>query len=156
MSTQLDPEHPVHTRHGARGPTSASVAGGHLGAAVVNGIFYYLINVAPGWQAVPFLTADTPRVLPAVNAAIIASIVVNVVTAFVRAPRLRALADVGTIGFGFVALVQLWTVFPFDFGDSEVDWDLVARVVLAFGIVGSAIAVVVGLVGFVRGLGHSD
>ena len=150
MSTQLDPQHPVHTRHGARGPTSASVAGGNLGAAVVNGIFYYLINVAPGWQAVPFLTADTPRVLPAVNAAIIASIVVNVVTAFVRAPRLRALGDVVTIGFGFVALVQLWTVFPFDFGP-ESAWTVATLVVLVLGFVGSGIGLLVSLVRIATG-----
>jgi len=144
MSTQLDPQHSVHTRHGGRAPTPASVAGGNLGAAVVNGVIYYLLNVAPGWQAVPFLTADTPRVLPALNAAIIASIVVNVLTALVRAPRLRALGDVVTIGFGFVALVRLWTVFPFDFGPDSA-WTIVTRVLLVVGFVGSGFGLLVSL-----------
>ncbi|WP_076263804.1 hypothetical protein [Intrasporangium flavum] len=144
MSTQLDPQHGVHTKHAARAPTPASVAGGNLGAAVVNGIIYYLLNVAPGWQAVPFLTSETTLVLPAVNAAIIASIVVNVLTAFVRAPRLRALGDVVTIGFGFVALVQLWTVFPFDYGP-ESAWTVVARVLLVLGFVGSGFGLLFSL-----------
>ncbi|WP_323095773.1 hypothetical protein [Intrasporangium sp. YIM S08009] len=150
MSTQLDPQHTVHTRHGARVPPPASVAGGNLGAAVVNGVLYYLINVAPGWQAVPFLTADTPRVLPAVNAAIIASIVVNIVTALVRAPRLRALGDVVTIGFGIVALIELWTVFPFDYGPDSA-WTVVTRVLLAVGFVGSGFGLLVSLVRIATG-----
>ena len=143
MSTQLQPQS-SRPKGRARGPTPASVAGGNLGAAAVNAIFYYLINVAPGWQAVPFLTADTTLVLPAVNAAIIASIVVNVVTALVRAPRLRALGDVVTIGFGIVALIELWTVFPFDYG-ADSAWTVVTRVLLVLGFVGSGFGVLVSL-----------
>jgi hypothetical protein len=47
-------------------------------------------------------------------------------------------------------MVRIWQVFPFDFGDSSVDWTLLARVALGLGIVGAAIGVIVNAVGFVK------
>ena len=150
MPTQLDPQSTQHVRGRAHVTRPASAAAGNLGGAVVNAIMLYLVNVAPGWHAVPFLTAETVLVLPAVNATLVASIVVNVITAVVRGPRLAALGDVVTIGFGFVALVELWTVFPFDFGPDS-PWTLVTRIVLALGFVGSVLGVLVSLVRIATG-----
>lgn len=46
---------------------------------------------------------------------------------------------------GVVAMVALWRVFPFDFGDATFDWSLVVRILLALGIVGGAIGVLTNL-----------
>jgi len=51
-----------------------------------------------------------------------------------------------------IALVWLWQVFPFDFGDATFDWELLTRWVLGIGIAGSVIAIVVALVSLVRAL----
>lgn len=55
--------------------------------------------------------------------------------------------DVITQGVGFVAVVRLWQVFPFDFGAGPDAWTTVTRVVLV-GIIGTAIA---RINSFVRG-----
>jgi hypothetical protein len=45
--------------------------------------------------------------------------------------------------------VRLWQVFPFDVAGTP--WEVVARVLLGIGALGSAIAIIVALVGIVRG-----
>ena len=90
----------------------------------------------------PFLTDATPDVLWWVNASIVATVVANVVY-LVYDPRwLRALGGMATIGVGLAAMVRIWQVFPFDFGDSALDWALIFRIMLAVGILGSLIGLV--------------
>lgn len=122
---------------------------------LINAGLLYLINRSPGWQAVPFLTDDTPQVLGFVNASIIAGIVANVVYLLSDPGWLRALGDIVTISIGLAALVQLWNVFPFDFGSAEIDWELVTRWVIGVGIagsIGSSIGIIVPLTRLGRAL----
>ena len=46
-----------------RPPRSARRAG-YLIGALLNGALLWLVNVSPGWQAVPFLTQEFDGVLP--------------------------------------------------------------------------------------------
>ena len=129
------------------------VAGRRLGYTIavgVNAVLLYLINVAPGWDAVPFLTPATTQVLPWVNAALIATAVANVLYVVWDPRWFRALGDIVTTSIGVVAMMRLWQVFPFDFTGSSLDWALVARVALGIGIGGSLIGIVVALVTLVR------
>jgi len=119
---------------------------GYLVAAVVNAVMLYLVNVSPGWEALPFLTRDFPQVLGLVNASIAVGVVANVVY-LVRDPQwLRALGDVVTTAVGLAALVSIWQVWPIDL---DTAWDLLARWVVGVGVVGSVIAIVVAVVRFV-------
>jgi len=123
---------------------------GYSVAVVVNAAMLYAVNRWPGWDAVPFLTERTHLVLGLVNASIIVSLVANLVY-LVRDPRwLKALGDLITTSVGLAALLRIWRVFPFDFAEGSVDWELVARALLVVAIVGSAIGIVVAIVSFFR------
>ncbi|WP_374971011.1 hypothetical protein [Terrabacter sp. BE26] len=122
---------------------------GYVGSIVVNLILLWLINVWPGWQVVPFLTAATVLVLGAVNASIIARIVADAVNVVLDRPRVRALGDIVSIGFGLVALARIWQVFPLDVVGTG--WEVVARVVLVLGFVGGGVGILEALSRFVRG-----
>ena len=123
---------------------------GYTIAAVVNAAMLYAVNVWPGWQVVPFLTADTAAVIPAVNAALVVGLVANAVYVLQDPPWLKALGDLVTNVVGLVAVVRVWQVFPFTFGDATFDWELVARWALAIGFLGSVIAIAVALVSLVH------
>jgi predicted membrane protein len=93
-------------------------------------------------------------VLGLVNASMLVSIVANMVY-FVADPRwLKALGDIVTTAVGIAALVRMWQVFPFDFSGSSFDWALVVRVAMGVAIGGSAIALVVAFVSFVKSVGR--
>ena len=141
---------PAHSPPKAR-PSIGARRFGYLVAALIDATMLYLINARPGWDAVPFLTSGTTEVLPWVNASIVAGVVVNLVY-LVRDPRwLRALGDMVTAAFSFAAMVRIWEVFPLDLSDG---WELVARILLGLGLVGTLIGFVVALVSFVRNVGH--
>jgi len=127
---------------------------GYVVAVLVNAAVLYAVNVWPGWQALPFLTEDMRLVLGLVNASMLVSIVANMVS-FVADPRwLKALGDIVTTAVGIAALVRMWQVFPFDFSGSSFDWALVVRVAMGVAIGGSAIALVVAFVSFVKSVGR--
>ncbi|TRW46973.1 hypothetical protein [Georgenia yuyongxinii] len=136
----------VHPR-----PAVASRRVGYVLAAMIDAALLYAVNAWPGWDAVPFLTPDTAAVLGPVNASLLVGLVANAVYVVHDAWPVRALGDLATTSVGLVALVRLWQVFPFDFGAAASSWDLVARVLLALGILGSVVAIVVALVRLVRG-----
>jgi hypothetical protein len=131
-------------------PTVGARRAGYAVAVLVNAALLVLVNRWPGWEALPFLTTETPLVIGAVNASILVNLAANLAY-LARDPRwLKALGDTLTTAVGLVAMVRIWQVFPFDFGDSSVDWALLARIALGLGIAGTAIGVIVNAVGFVK------
>ncbi|GAA4735023.1 hypothetical protein GCM10023216_29750 [Isoptericola chiayiensis] len=132
----------------------ASRRAGYAVAVAVNGLLLVLIHGWPGWETLPVLTEQTVEVLPAVDASVVVSIVANLVYLVVDPPRLRALGDVVTTAVGLVAVVTIWVVFPFAFTGSF-DWAPVVRVLLVIAVVGSTIAIVVGLVRLATGRSSS-
>jgi hypothetical protein len=133
-----------------RRPSPAARRGGYTVAVVVNSVLLGMVNVTPGWEAVPFLTEQTPLVLGLVNASMLTAVMLNAVYLLADPMWLRALGDVAQAVVGLAAIARLWQVFPFAFNDSTLDWPLIARWVLAVGAAGSAIALVVGLVSVIR------
>lgn len=125
---------------------------GNIGSAIVNALLLYGINIWPGWQVLPFLTADMGRVLELINASLIAAIIVNVVCAVIHLRALLALGNLVVVGIGLAALMRLWEVFPFDFGASWSGWPVLIRVLLVLGIVASIIGAIVELVNLFRAL----
>jgi hypothetical protein len=129
------------------GPLARRV--GHAVAIAVDVVLLLLVNRSPGWQAVPFLTPDTEQVLGLVNASLAAGVVVNLVLLVADPAWLRALGEVVTTAVGLAALVAVWQVWPLDL---TVAWDLVARLAVGVGIMGSVIGIVAAVVRFVREL----
>jgi hypothetical protein len=115
--------------------------------SVVNAVLLFLVNVRPGWESVPFLTADTSLVLGLVNATLVVALLSGLLcAAAVDAPRVRALTDLAQNAVGLAALVRIWQVFPFAFDGDGVDWALVVRWVLGIGMFGSVIGMVSAVV----------
>lgn len=151
--------HPAGTRRGpdrtAR-PSLAARRSGYAIAALVNAALLYGLNDWPGWDRLSFLTGETEQVLTVVNISILVGLVVNGLY-LVHDPRwFRGFGDAVTAAASLVAMVRIWDVFPFDFSGRSFDWDLVVRVLLVVGIVGTAIGIVTGLVSFVRHLAAGE
>jgi hypothetical protein len=139
-----------------RRPEVATRRVGYGIAIAVNALLLYLVNVSPGWAAVPFLTDDTTHVLGWVNASIVAGIVANALYVVVDRRWFRPLGELLVTLVGLTALVRLWQVFPFAFDDGEIPWHDVARWVLAIGMAGSVIGLIANLVKLVHAMTVSD
>lgn len=127
-------------------PSAAARRGGYGISVLIGAALLYLINIDPGWRALPFLTPDTGQVLTVVNISIAAGLLVNLVYLGHDPRWVTALGALVTTGIGLVPLVRLWEVFPFDFGGSAFPWAQLVRVVLVVAIAGSVIAIVVNVV----------
>ena len=151
-------DHPVHSapRHARPLPGQLSRRVGYTVAMVLNVALLVLVNVVPGWQALPFLTDDFAAVLWLVNASIVVGVLANAVYVVHDPPWVRAVGDVVTTSVGLAALIRMWQVFPIDFAETWVDMDLVARWVLAVGIAGSVVGIVAGAARLVRALTPPD
>jgi hypothetical protein len=119
---------------------------GYLIAVAINAVLLYLINVAPGWRAVPFLTDSTTDVLGLVNASLAVSLVVNLWYAVADPRRGKRFGDLVTSVVGLAALIRIWQVFPFDFTGSAAGWAVPARVLLVVVTVAASIGVLVTFV----------
>jgi hypothetical protein len=129
--------------------------GGNVGSALVNAAMLWGINIWPGWQVLPFLTSDMTRVLGIINASLTAGIVANLLFVVIRNRGIMALGNLVVLGIGLAAVLRLWEVFPFDFGDSWSGWPVVVRVMLGLGIAGSIIGALVEIVALFRPPGGS-
>jgi hypothetical protein len=133
-----------------RRPSVAVRRVGYLVAAAVNAALLYVVNVWPGWQALPFLTEDTGQVLVLVNLSLVVGVVANVVYLTYDPPWWKSLGDVVTTGVGMAVLVRVWQVFPFDFHGASFNWALLVRGVLVVALVGATIGIVAQVVSLLR------
>lgn len=136
--------------------SSSSRRVGYAFAIAINGVLLYLVNVWPGWQIIPFLTADFLDVLGLVNASLFAGMVVNLFNLLLDWRWVRALGDLVTLAIGLAGLVLFWQVFPFDF-PGGFDWSLLVRIVIVLAMVGTVIGIIVQVVTLIRSLaGYGD
>ncbi|TNC24870.1 hypothetical protein [Amycolatopsis alkalitolerans] len=133
-------------------PSTRSRRAGYVIAIVLGGALAYLINVAPGWEVLPFLTPETSAVLPLVNASILVGIALNLIWLFIDPPWFTALGGLATTGLGLAALVRFWQVFPVAFAAGSFNWAMLIRIGLVVGIVGSAIGLLVNFGSLLRAL----
>jgi hypothetical protein len=141
------------TRVPDRRPPVAARRMGYAIAAALTAGFWYVVNVQPGWQALPFLTEDTARILPLLDLSLAVSLVANVLYLAYDAPWWRSFGDVVTTSVGLAVLVLFWRVFPFEFTGSF-DWSPVVRVTLVLAIVGSIIGIAANVVTMVSATAH--
>jgi hypothetical protein len=134
-----------------RAPRGARVVG-YLVAAAINAAFIWFLNVSPGWRWVAFLTEDFSRVVGVVSLSLMISLLINLVYLAVDPLWIKRLGDAVTAAVAVVVMLQLFQVFPFDFG-SGWDWaHTVLRVFLAFGCIGAAIGVLANLAEMAKSL----
>ena|SRR5437773_2709641 len=129
-----------------RRPSAVARRFGHLVAIGCGVAMLYLVNVWPGWQVVPFLSDDFPKVLGLLNFSIGLGILLNVVYLVTDPRRWKAAGDLVTTAVGLVVLVRFWRVFPFDFAGASIDWALLVRGLLVLSIVGCLVGLVVQFV----------
>lgn len=137
---------PTQTRRPPRGARHL----GYVLSAVVNLVLLWVVNIAPGWAIVPFLTEDFARVVGVVNASLLVGVVANLVFVAADPIWVRRLGDAITTAFALVVLLQLVTVFPFDLGAGWSGWEAIVRTVLALACVGTAIGVLANLAQLLR------
>jgi hypothetical protein len=111
---------------------------------------WFMVNVWPGWEVVPFLTAQTGDVVWAVNLSLLAGLIANLAYVVHDPVWFKALGDLITTAVGLVPAVLLWRVFPFDFSGYSFGWAVVVRVVLMVGIVGGILGILVQIGTLVR------
>jgi hypothetical protein len=117
--------------------------------AVINGLLLYLINGRPGWQALGFLTEETPDVLGLVNLSLAVGLVAYLVYVVHDPPWLKTLGDLVSVTIALAVLVRVWQVFPFEFTGSF-DWAKVFRVVLVLAMIGTGAGLIATTVQLVR------
>lgn len=131
-------------------PSRAARRVGYVVAAGVNIALWYLVNVRPGWQVVPFLTDDVTRVLGLFNLSLLAGAVANLAYVVFDALWFRAGVEVGLSLIGVLLAWQIFDVFPVDFTGLSYDLTTLARVLVIVGLVGSGIGLLATVVRFGR------
>lgn len=116
---------------------------------VVNLALLLLLNVVPGWQALPFLTEQAALVVPYVSFSLAAAAVGAGLQLLAPTAWMRGLTGAIGSAFALIASVALWQVFPFDVPDP---WPVILRILIGLGIFGAIVGMISGGVGFARGL----
>jgi hypothetical protein len=124
--------------------------GSYLAGALADVILLVLINVSPGWRAVPALTEAAAEVVFVVDIALAIALVVNLICLIRPRRPLTLVGDVVSTAAGLVALIRTVQVFPFAFTDPTTDWATIVRLTLISIIVVVSIALLVQLVVLVR------
>jgi hypothetical protein len=122
----------------------------YLAGALLDVALLVLINVSPGWRAVPVLTGTAAEVVMAVDIALAVALVVNLVCLMRPQRAFTALGDVISTAAGLTALIRAVQVFPFAFPDSATDWATTVRLTLISIVVVVSIALLVQVVVLVR------
>jgi hypothetical protein len=112
---------------------------GYLIAIAINAWLLWFVNQLPDWEWPRFLTDEFSDVLPVMTAAIVASIVVNVLFFWYDATWFKSLGNLVAAGFGFAVALRLYQVFPFDFATYASNWSWLARFVVIVALAGTAI-----------------
>jgi hypothetical protein len=118
----------------------------YIFAVIFNIAFLVVVNKVPDWNIV-FITDSFPDVLWALNTSIAVSLAGNLILIFFHPRFLHHLLTAVFSVFGILATSVLLSVFPFEFAELVGEWlNILVRIVLIVGIVGSAIGVVVNVV----------
>jgi len=115
----------------------------YIFSVIFNIAFLVVVNKVPDWNIV-FITDTFPDILWALNTSLAVSLAGNFILIFFHPRFLHHLFNAVFAVFGIVAASVMLSVFPFDFSRIAVEWlNIVVRIVLIVGIVGSAIGIVV-------------
>jgi hypothetical protein len=123
---------------------------GYAVSVAVNLVMLGLIHAWPGWDVIPFLTAQTTDVLPYVDASIVTAILVNMVYVVRDGRVAKASGDLVTNLVSMLSLIMFWQVWPFDFDGVRSGWEPLTYVLLGVATFGTAVAALVQVATLVR------
>jgi hypothetical protein len=123
---------------------------GYLVAVAINAGLIWVVNAVPGWRSLPLLSGEFSRVLGIVTISFMVGLAINLLFVVYDPPWVKRLGDALTTGVTVVVMLQLVTVFPFDFGSRWGAWEAPFRVFLVLGCVGAVIGVISNLFLLVR------
>lgn len=119
---------------------------GYLIATASFGALWVLINQAPGWQAVPLLSAEFTQVLPLVNVTIAAGAAANVALIAYDRRWFKAALGLVIAGLGIAVSLRCLRVFPFSFATVPYDLTTHAFIVVLVCLVTAAVLAIVHLI----------
>lgn len=140
--------HPEIPRTASRRGSGAARRFGYLLAIAVNLVLLYLINVAPGWQTVSWLTPQVGELVWLANLCLAVGIGINALRVLADPPWFKALGDAVNCVFAAILAGRLLQEFPFDFTGWSTDWTPLVTIVLVVALVGAAIGVIANVVRF--------
>jgi hypothetical protein len=118
----------------------------YIFAVIFNIAFLVVVNKVPDWNIV-FITDSFPDILWALNTYLAVSLAGNLVLIFFHPRFLHHLLNAVFAIFGILATSVMLSIFPFDFSELVGEWlNILIRIALIVGIVGSAIGAVVNIV----------
>jgi len=115
-------------------------------AVVINVILLIFVQNILEWGWLRFLTEEFEQVIPWISFSLVISIVVNLIYQFDDTPTTKSIGNVVTNVISLFVTARILQVFPFDFSTYDFDWEIVVRVMLILGIIGTSIATIVELV----------
>ena len=134
------------TRHDRSPRTPRRRMGDYIFAVIFNIAFLVVVNKVPDWNIL-FITDSFSDTLWAINTSLAISLAGNLILIFFHPRFLHYLLNAVFAAFGILAASVILSVFPFDFSQVAGEWlNIVIRIALIVGIVGSAISVVVNIV----------
>lgn len=144
------PEASTDRSQSGRRPSRTARQVGYGVAAGVNAVLLYLVNVAPGWEWLTFLTDNFAEVLGILNASLVVAIVVNLLWVLADPRWFRSLGQVVQSGVGLAVVLTTLDVFPFDFSGWAFDATWLTRFVLVVAAIGTGIGLLVEVVKLLR------
>lgn len=113
---------------------------GYSVGTAMHAVLLWLVNVSPGWEAVPFLTGGAAPAIRWVNASLLVLLVANLCCVFWPSVQLEAAGNLVAGGLSLAALRRMWIDFPFDVAPSS-GWHLPLRLLVALAVAGTLIAI---------------
>lgn len=116
----------------------------YVGTIIINIIFIYLWRWLP--SKLPFLADSFAAILPLFYISFVASIAANILFIIHDGRFFKGIIKTALNLFGLAILFSLYYIFPFNFSAYSVNWDLILRILLIIGIVGTIIAIISELI----------
>lgn len=125
-----------------------------VGAVIGAIIGLVVVNSVPLWRSLTngVVLESWGKILWAADLSLITQMVANTFLAIYRPARLFSFFQAVVAAAGLISVIVFYQVFPLDFSQVVGNWlNVLTRVLLVLGIVGSALAVMVHLVRSVIG-----
>jgi hypothetical protein len=129
---------------------TAARRSGYLISALINLLLLWVAHNLLDWDVLPFLTESFNDVLPAITVSLVVTVIVNLFRVINPDKRFVAITEVLILIVNLYATVAVWRVFPFEFDDDGIPWDLAFRAFLLLAIVGTAIGIVAQVIKTLR------
>ena len=116
---------------------------GYLIGIALSAAILFVANNLLEWDILPFLTPDFEQLLPVINAALVASILVNAIWILYDAAWIRSTGQIILNLTSIAVLALTLRVFPLDFSPYSFDWETLTKAILLIVIIALVIATIV-------------